>query len=216
VITALPPDKVIPKSTIGISLWVLILLRKFLFYQPLYRVVGELRGNDLTLPTGTIIGGLKKLEPLFQPLYKLLVEYNRTEEQWNADETRCRRDSQCGSLQFLQGDGPGESGQYYLVVLLGACSPRLPGGVHRLVRFDRLGLGLEIEETATLYQRNHQRLALQEKEPPAYAEADRLVREQVEHLRQRRDTELSQPDLRLPQRKGRREISCQTRVYRPL
>jgi hypothetical protein len=33
VITAPPPDKVIPKSTIGISLWVLILLRKFLFYH---------------------------------------------------------------------------------------------------------------------------------------------------------------------------------------
>jgi transposase len=57
-----------------------------------------------------------------------------------------------------------------------------------------------VEEIGTLYQRNDQRLALIAN-PPAYAEADRLVRDQVEHLRQRCDRELSQPNLRLPKRK---------------
>jgi hypothetical protein len=54
-----------------------------------------------------------------------------------------------------------------------------------------------VEEIGTLYQRNDQRLALTG-DAPAYAEADRLLREQVEHMRQRCDNELSQPKLRLP------------------
>jgi transposase len=88
VVTAPPPDKLIPKSNIGISLWVLILQRKFEFFQPLHRVIAELRGHDLHLASGTIIGGLQKLVPLFQPLYELLIEHNRGEEHWHCDETR--------------------------------------------------------------------------------------------------------------------------------
>ena len=92
-VTAPPPDKLIPKSSIGISLWVLILQRKFEFFQPLYRVIAELRSHDLHLPAGTITGGLQKLVPLFQPLYELLVEHNRNEGHWHCDETRCARTS---------------------------------------------------------------------------------------------------------------------------
>ena len=87
-ITAPPPDKLIPKSSIGISLWVLILQRKFAFFQPLYRILAELRGHGLCLPSGTIIDGLKKLVPLFQPLYELLLDHNREEKHWHCDETR--------------------------------------------------------------------------------------------------------------------------------
>ena len=88
VITAPPPDKLIPKSNIGISLWVLILQRKFQFFLPLHRVLAELRGHDLNLAAGTITGGLQKITPLFAPLYELLVEHNRGEEHWHCDETR--------------------------------------------------------------------------------------------------------------------------------
>src|SRR6266436_758186 len=89
-LTAPPPDKLIPKSNIGISLWVMILQHKFVFFQPLHRVLAELRSHDLHLPAGTITGGLKKLVPLFQPLYELLVEHNRAAEHWHCDETRWR------------------------------------------------------------------------------------------------------------------------------
>jgi transposase len=58
-----------------------------------------------------------------------------------------------------------------------------------------------VEEIGTLYHRNDERLA-SENDTPAYAEADRLLREQVEHMRQRRDSELSDPKLRQPQRKA--------------
>jgi transposase len=88
VVTAPPPDKLIPKSNLGISVWVLILQRKFQFFLPLHRVLAELRGHDLHLAAGTITGGLQKLVPLFQPLYELLVEHNRHEKHWHCDETR--------------------------------------------------------------------------------------------------------------------------------
>lgn len=87
-ITAPPPDKLIPKSNIGISIWVEILCRKFEFFTPLYRTLAELRSHGLDLPSGSLIGGLEKLVPLFEPLYDLLVEHNRVEGHWHCDETR--------------------------------------------------------------------------------------------------------------------------------
>ena len=88
IVTAPPPDKLIPKSSIGISIWVEILRRKFEFFTPLYRILAELQSHGLNLPSGTIIGGLQKLVPLFEPLYRLLVEHNRRAGHWHCDETR--------------------------------------------------------------------------------------------------------------------------------
>lgn len=87
-ITAPPPDKLIPKSNLGISIWVEILRRKFEFFTPLYRILAELRSHGLNLSSGTITGGLHQLVPLFEPLYQQLVEHNRDEGRWHADETR--------------------------------------------------------------------------------------------------------------------------------
>ena len=90
VVTAPPPDKLIPKSNLGISIWTMILQHKFELYQPLHRVLAELRGHDLNLAAGTITDGLKNIKPLFEPLYQGLVERNREAEHWHADETRWR------------------------------------------------------------------------------------------------------------------------------
>jgi transposase len=104
VVTAPPPDKLIPKSNIGISLWVLILKRKFEFFVPLHRVLAELR-SQLYLPSGTIIGGLRKLASLFAPLYQALLEQNRAADHWHCDETRwrvfVRRDDKAGFVWYL-------------------------------------------------------------------------------------------------------------------
>src|SRR5271167_317089 len=88
VVIAPPPDKLIPKSSIGLSVWTFILQHKFQFFQPLHRTLAELRGHGLSLPAGTITDGLQKLVPLFEPLYSGLIEYNRAEEHWHCDETR--------------------------------------------------------------------------------------------------------------------------------
>jgi transposase len=66
----------------------MILQHKFALFQPLYRVLAELRSLGLNLSAGTVTGGLQQLLPLFQPLYEALVEYNRNADHWHADETR--------------------------------------------------------------------------------------------------------------------------------
>jgi len=42
----------------------------------------------MDLPSGTIIGGMKKLLPLLKPVHDKLIERNREQEHWHGDETR--------------------------------------------------------------------------------------------------------------------------------
>jgi transposase len=246
VVTAPPPPKLIPKSPIGISLWVLILLRKFQFFQPLYRVLAELRGYALQLPAGTITGGLRKLEPLFQPLYEGLVEHNRQAGHWHCDETRW--------LVFAkQADKAGFAWNLWVFaakhsivfVLDPSRSHTVPEGYFGadaagIINVDRYGAYKAmaqvkkgqillafcwahvrrdflavltgwpaltdwawswVEDIAALYQCNDQRLSLLS-DAPAYAAAEQGLRAQVEHMRQRCDSELSQPALHPAQRKA--------------
>jgi transposase len=67
---------------------VLILLDKYLFHRPTYRLLDDLRLHDLDLSLGTITDGLKRLEPLFTPLFEALVVRSREHTLWHADETR--------------------------------------------------------------------------------------------------------------------------------
>jgi transposase len=245
VVTAPPPDKLIPKSNIGISLWVMILQRKFEFFQPLYRVLAELRSHAVHLAAGTITGGLQKLVPLFEPLYKLLSEHNRREKHWHCDETRwlvfTKRADKPGFAWTLWVFAAKES---IVFVLDPTRSHDVPEGhfgdeargiasVDRYssykamaqVKAGKIQLSfcwshvrrdfLEvltgwseltdwawswIEDIGLLYHCNDERLAVQD-DAAKFAEADRLLRAQVERMRERRDTELSQPTLRQPQRK---------------
>ncbi len=50
--------------------------------------VGNLRSRGLDLSAGTITDDLKRLAPLFEPLYQKLLDRSRTQALWNADETR--------------------------------------------------------------------------------------------------------------------------------
>ena len=88
IVTAPPAPRVIPKSKIGVSLWVLILMDKYLFHRPTYRLLESLRLHDLDLSLGSITDGLKRLEPLFAPLYEALVARSQEQTFWHADETR--------------------------------------------------------------------------------------------------------------------------------
>jgi transposase len=88
IVTAPPAPKVIPKSTLGVSIWVEVLLDKFLFYRPTYRLLAEWRTRDLDLSLGTLTDGLRRLAPLFEPVYQKLVEHNQAQKHWHADETR--------------------------------------------------------------------------------------------------------------------------------
>lgn len=245
VVTAPPPDKLIPKSNLGISLWVMILQHKFEFFQPLHRILAELRGCDLHLASGTITGGLQKLVPLFEPLYDLLVEHNRGEGHWHCDETRWRVfEKQADKANFNWMLWVFAAKESIVFVLDPTRAHDVPEehfgddaeGIASVDRYSAYKAMAQVkagnitlafcwahvrrdfltvltgwsdltdwawswvEGIGLLYHHNDQRLAVQD-DATKYAEADRLVRDQVERLRQRRDEELSQPNLRQPQRK---------------
>ena len=88
IVTAPPAPRVIPKSKIGVSIWVHLLLDKYLFQRPTYRLLESLRLHDLDLSLGSITDGLKHLEPLFTPLYDALIVHSQQQTLWHADETR--------------------------------------------------------------------------------------------------------------------------------
>jgi transposase len=88
IVTAPLPPRVLPKSILGVSIWVTVLLDKYLFYRPTYRLLAELRSHDLDLSLGTVTAGLQRLTPLFEPVYQALIEHSQGQALWHADETR--------------------------------------------------------------------------------------------------------------------------------
>lgn len=88
VITAAGPKKLIPKGAYGDSVWIQILLDKFLFYRSTYRLLESLSLLGLKISQGTVTDGLKRLSPLFEPVYEEIVTHNQQQTHWHADETR--------------------------------------------------------------------------------------------------------------------------------
>ena len=88
IVTAPPAPRVIPKSILGVSIWVSVLLDKYLFYRPTYRLLADLRSHGLDLSLGTLTDGLQRLVPLFEPVYEALAAHSRTQPLWHGDETR--------------------------------------------------------------------------------------------------------------------------------
>jgi len=88
VVTAPPAARVIPKSSLGVSVWVTVLLDKYLSYRPTYRLLADLRTHGLDLALGTVTDGLQRLVPLFEPVYEALAAHSRRQPLWHGDETR--------------------------------------------------------------------------------------------------------------------------------
>jgi transposase len=88
IITAPGPAKLIPKSIFGVSIWVELLLDKYLFYRPTYRTLADLTTHGLDLSQGSLTDGLKRLTPLFEPVYQQLAQHSQKQTLWHADETR--------------------------------------------------------------------------------------------------------------------------------
>lgn len=88
IVSAPPPPRLIPKSPFGISIWVTVLVDKYLSYRPTYRLLADLRTHGLDLSQGALTGGLRQLLPLFGPLYDALIERSQRQDLWHADETR--------------------------------------------------------------------------------------------------------------------------------
>jgi transposase len=88
VVTAPPAPRVIPKSILGVSILVELLLDKYLSYRPTYRLLADLRTHDLDLSLGTVTDALQRLLPLFEPVYEALADHSRRQPVWHGDETR--------------------------------------------------------------------------------------------------------------------------------
>jgi transposase len=88
IIVAPPPPKIIPKSPYGISIWAHILLGKFLYAQPLQRIIRDLCNSGLPIASGSLTGGLQKIAELFIPLQMALHEHQMTESRFHNDESR--------------------------------------------------------------------------------------------------------------------------------
>ncbi len=87
-VTAPVPPKLIPKGMFTVGFWVRLLMEKYLFQRPLYRVLQMLELEGLFLSQGTITGGLKRIGELVQPLYTRILERSRGAKHWHMDETR--------------------------------------------------------------------------------------------------------------------------------
>ena len=55
---------------LGISILVTVLLDKYLFYRPTYRLLADWRSHGLDLSLGTLTDGLKRMVPLLEPVYE--------------------------------------------------------------------------------------------------------------------------------------------------
>jgi transposase len=86
--TAAPPPKLIPKGRLGVSVWVEILVDKYFSHRPTERLLAQWQLLGLDLAAGTVADGLRRLEPLFQPLYEALLARNAQSAYMQADETR--------------------------------------------------------------------------------------------------------------------------------
>jgi transposase len=107
IITAPSPARLIARGKYGISVWVQLLLSKFLYAQPTHRLLQDLSDSGLNLSAGTLTGGLRAIAPLFKPVEEALLSRLRSETHWHADETRW--------MVFIETEG--KSGQrWYLWV----------------------------------------------------------------------------------------------------
>ena len=88
IVTAKGPAKLMPNSRYGASIWIHILIRKYRFQIPVARILKNLSLHGLSIPPGSAGDGLKRLAPLFEPVYAALEERSQKAAWWQADETR--------------------------------------------------------------------------------------------------------------------------------
>lgn len=88
--TAPAPPRLYPRTRIGNSLWLWLVVQKFLFGVPTNRSLKALALERLPLSPGTVAGGFKVIEKLVDGLYEQIKDHCRGADQWNGDETSWR------------------------------------------------------------------------------------------------------------------------------
>lgn len=88
IVTAPPPAQLIARGKLGVSIWVEVLLSKFVYGQPSARLLQHWRDQGLVISQGTLTDGLHCLAPMFEPLVQAGLAQLRRGTHWHADETR--------------------------------------------------------------------------------------------------------------------------------
>ena len=86
-ITAPPAPRVLQRNNLGVSVWVEILLDKYLNAQATHRLLSDWAHLGCPLSQGTVTGGLQRLVPLFEPLVEVFREKQLSERLCHGDET---------------------------------------------------------------------------------------------------------------------------------
>jgi transposase len=87
IITAPPAPRVLNRNNLGVSVWVEILLDKFLNAQATNRLLNNLITIGCPLSPGTVAGGLQRFAPLLDPLVEACRIKQLSERLFHADET---------------------------------------------------------------------------------------------------------------------------------
>jgi transposase len=87
-ITAPPAPRLLPQTPLGVSVWTAVLLDKYLYARPTYRLCEEFRHQGFPIAQGTLTDGLKRVVPMFAPVMEALRDKPMSEALFHNDETR--------------------------------------------------------------------------------------------------------------------------------
>ena len=107
IVTAPSPARLIRRGKLGISVWVRVILDKYLYSRPSHRLLQQLASQGVRLSPGTIAGGLRQLLPLLEPVREAIRSRQLSEDRWQADET--------GWRGFVEGEGKAGQGWHLWV-----------------------------------------------------------------------------------------------------
>lgn len=90
IVTAPPPPRLYPRTNIGNSIWMYLLVQKYLNGAPTNRTLKDLKLKGFSLAEGTVTGGFSIINELLEPLNEGLLKHCQGGDLWNADETTWR------------------------------------------------------------------------------------------------------------------------------
>lgn len=90
IIVAPAAPKLYPKTQIGNSLWVYLIVWKYMRGVPINRILQDLSLRGLHLSIGTVIGGFVFINILLDVLYRAIIAHCQADDLWTDDETSWR------------------------------------------------------------------------------------------------------------------------------
>ena len=104
-VSAPPVPRLLARTPYGTSVWSRFLFERYACLRPLHRVCAWLSDQGLAVSPGTLAGGVRRLEPLFEPVGAAILAHQNGAARRHADETswrvRALRDSEGSGHAWL-------------------------------------------------------------------------------------------------------------------